>query len=105
MNSTAYNAWRLTSLTQLPAWALALAALALAFAVALSFRGVRSEPSPLRRRVLVSLRVLAALLVFALLLEPGLELRAETRVRARIAVLLDTSRSMRFPTSANGGTR
>jgi uncharacterized membrane protein len=105
MNSTAYNAWRLTSLTQLPAWALALAALALAFAVALSFRGVRSEPSPLRRRVLVSLRVLAALLVFALLLEPGLELRAETRVRARIAVLLDTSRSMRFPASASGGTR
>ena len=62
MPPTAYNAWRLTSLTQLPAWALGLAALALAFAVALSFRGLRSEPSPLRRRVLVSLRVLAALL-------------------------------------------
>jgi len=36
---------------------------------------------------------------------PGVELRAESRVRARIAVLLDTSRSMRFPAAPGGPSR
>lgn len=105
MAPSAYNAWRLTALTQLPGWALGLAAAGLAFAVWLSSRGLRGEPSAPRRLTLLGLRGLAALLVFALLLEPGLELRTETRVRARVAVLLDTSRSMRFPASSAGGSR
>ena len=71
----------------------------------LSWRGFRTEPSRLRRRALFGLRVLAALLVFALLLEPGLELLAQSRVRARIALLFDTSRSMGFPASPRGPTR
>jgi len=100
-----YNAWRITSLSTLPGWALALAALGIAAAVWLSFRGIRSEPSRLRRSVLIGLRVLAGALLLALLLEPGIELRAETRVRARVALLLDTSRSMRFPASTEGTTR
>ncbi len=100
-----FNAWRLTSLTDLPAWALALAAAALAAAVVLGWRGFRSEPAPARRRALLGLRVLAALLVFGLLLEPGLELLAQSRVRARVALLLDTSRSMGFPASPGGPSR
>ncbi|GAC1342557.1 MAG: hypothetical protein NVSMB23_15400 [Myxococcales bacterium] len=103
MGGATYNAWRLTALTELPGWALALAALALAGAVALSARGLRGEPSRGRRGVLLTLRTLAAVLLFALLLEPGLELRAESRVRARVALLIDTSRSMRFPARADGG--
>lgn len=101
----AYNAWRITSLSTLPAWALALAVTALAAAVWLSFRGFRSEPAGLRRRALLGFRLLAALLVLILLLEPGIELSSESRVRARIALLLDTSRSMKFPASPNGPTR
>jgi uncharacterized membrane protein len=54
---------------------------------------------------LLGFRILAALLVLVLLLEPGIELRAESRVRARIALLLDTSRSMRFPASPAGPSR
>ena len=96
----AYNAWRLTALTPLPSWGLALVALALIAALWLSARGVASEPSRARKIVLIALRSLACLLVAALILEPGLELRAETRVRARIALLLDTSKSMRFPAEA-----
>jgi len=42
MNSAAYNAWRITSLSTLPAWVLALALTALLAAVWLSFRGFRS---------------------------------------------------------------
>ena len=40
-----------------------------------------------------------------LLLEPGIELRAESRVRARVALLFDTSRSMKFPAAPSGPTR
>src|SRR3954466_574341 len=84
---SAYNAWRITSLSTLPAWVLALAMAGLLAAVWLSFRGFRSEPAGIRRVALLGFRVLAALLVLALLLEPGLELRSESRVRARIALL------------------
>src|SRR5256885_8829781 len=38
-------------------------------------------------------------------LEPGIELRAESRVRARVALLFDTSRSMKFPAAPSGPTR
>jgi uncharacterized membrane protein len=89
----------------LPGWALLLATVALVAAVWLSFRGFRSEPAGTRRVVLLGFRILAALLVLVLLLEPGIELRAESRVRARIALLLDTSRSMRFPASPGGPSR
>src|SRR5207248_2887898 len=100
-----YNAWRITSLSTLPAWVLALALTALLAAVWLSFRGFRSEPAGLRRRALLGFRLLAALLILILLLEPGIELRSESRVRARIALLFDTSRSMKFPASPAGPTR
>ena len=105
MTSTAYNAWRLTSLSTLPSWALALALCGLAAAVFLSWRGFRSEPRGSRRAALLAFRIVAGLLLFVLLLEPGLELRAETRVRARIALLLDTSRSMKYPASPGGPSR
>ncbi|HET9752532.1 MAG TPA: hypothetical protein VFP52_06205, partial [Myxococcales bacterium] len=102
---TAYNAWRITSLSTLPAWALALAVTALAAGVWLSFRGFRSEPAGARRVALLAFRLLAALLLLVLLLEPGIELRSESRVRARVALLFDTSRSMQFPASPSGPNR
>jgi uncharacterized membrane protein len=89
----------------LPAWALALAATALAAAVWFSFRGFRGEPSRGRRALLLGFRVLAGLLLLSLLFEPGLELRAESRVRARVALLFDTSKSMKFPASPGGASR
>ncbi len=84
---------------------LALAITALVAAVYLSFRGFRSEPAGGRRLALLAFRLLAALLVLVLLLEPGIELRSESRVRARVALLFDTSRSMQFPASPGGPTR
>ncbi len=84
---------------------LALAVTALSAAVWLSFRGFRTEPAGVRRITLLAFRVAAALLLLVLLLEPGIELRAESRVRARVALLFDTSRSMRFPASAGGPSR
>ena len=84
---------------------LALAITALLAAVWLSFRGFRSEPAGARRMALLAFRCAAAVLLFILILEPGLELRSESRVRARIALLLDTSRSMKFPASPSGPSR
>ena len=100
MDTAAYNAWRITALTALPAWALLLALGAVAGGVFATGLGLRGEPSALRKRLLWTLRVVAGLLVLGLLLEAGLELRAETRVKARIALLLDTSKSMRLPAQA-----
>jgi len=84
---------------------LALAVTALATAVWLSFRGFRSDPAGARRVALLGFRLAAALLVLVLLLEPGIELRAESRVRARVALLFDTSRSMKFPAGPSGPSR
>jgi len=84
---------------------LALAVAALAAAVWLSFRGFRSDPAGARRVALLGFRLTAALLVLVLLLEPGIELRAESRVRARVALLFDTSRSMKFPAGPSGPSR
>src|SRR5262245_46922327 len=105
MEETRYNAWRITSLSTLPGWVLVLACAVLCAAIWLSFRGIKAEPSTLRRRILLGLRLAAGALLLVLLLEPGVELRAESRVRARIALLLDTSRSMRFPAAPGGPSR
>ncbi len=100
-----FNDWRLTSLTPLPTWALALAALAAIVAVVAAARGLRSEPKRSRKGVLLALRGASALLLIFLILEPGLELLAKSPVRARVALLLDTSRSMRLPASPGGASR
>jgi uncharacterized membrane protein len=105
MNDGFYNAWRLTTLTPLPPWALALLGLAAVAAVVLAWRGLRAEPRRARRAVLVAIRSGSAVLAVLLLAEPALELLRTARVRNRFAVLVDTSRSMRFPVEAGGPTR
>ena len=100
-----YNAWRITALTPFPHWAVALLVLAAAGAVTLALRGLRGEPRGLRRTALVALRSAAALLALFALVEPAVELLQTARVRNRLAVLVDTSRSMRFPLEAGGPSR
>jgi uncharacterized membrane protein len=99
------DAWRLTALTPLPRWALALLVLAAVAAVALAWRGLRAEPRPGRRAALLALRAGTAVLAVLLLIEPAVELLRTARVRNRFAVLVDTSRSMRFPVEAGGPAR
>jgi len=100
-----YNAWRITALTPFPHWAVALLVLATAGAVTLALRGLRGEPRGLRRTTLLALRSAAALLALFALVEPAVELLQTARVRNRFAVLVDTSRSMRFPLEAGGPSR
>lgn len=105
MEGSAYNAWRLTALTPLPAWALALLGLAAAASVWLAWRGLRGEPRRSRRAILLALRAASALLALFLLAEPAVELLQTARVRNRFAVLVDASRSMAFPVEPDGPTR
>jgi len=105
MDGAVYNAWRLTALTPLPAWALALLVAGALGGVALSWRGLRSEPRRGRRATLLALRAISALLAVFLLVEPAVELLQTARVRNRFAILVDASRSMAFPADVDGPTR
>ncbi len=100
-----YNAWRLTALSPLPLWAIALLAGCALAAVALAWRGLRGETRPRRRAALLALRAASAALAVFLLVEPAVELLQTARVRNRFAVLVDASRSMGFPVEAGGPTR
>ena len=97
-----YNDWRLISTTSVPEfWIIALAIL-LAIALVLSALGA-SRLSLQRRVGLFVLRAAAAAVVLGLILMPAIELRAVSKVRSRVALLLDASRSMDLATPA--GTR
>lgn len=98
----AYNDWRLVSDAAWGDVALYAGSLLFAMALALSIVGLRRVPWR-RRLPLIFLRVAGAALVAFILLEPAIELRAVSRVRSRVAVLIDDSRSMSLATP--GGTR
>ncbi len=74
-------------------------------ALALTWRGLRGEPRRGRRAALLALRTASALLALFLLLEPAVQLLQTARSRLRFAVLVDTSRSMRFPVEPGGTSR
>jgi uncharacterized membrane protein len=101
----AYNDWRLALLSPLPAWGLGLAAAAAGAAVALAWRGLRGEARRGRRTTLLALRAASALLALFLLAEPGVQLLQTARLRNRLALLVDASRSMGFPVEPDGPTR
>lgn len=98
----AYNDWQVVATTTLPQWAQAgLVALALAALVGSAFALAKV---PRRTRLtLMILRVLLAIWVVVLMLQPAIELRAVSRVRTRVALMVDSSRSMGLATQ--GGTR
>ncbi len=81
------------------AWTAAALGVAMAAMVVLSVRQLRSEARPRRRWTLVALRVLTGLLAWGVATQPRwLTERFETR-DGRLAVLVDTSRSMSLPRS------
>ncbi len=105
MGGGGFNAWRLAALSPWPRWALGLLALAALAAVLLAWRGLRGEPRPGRRAALLALRALSAAAALFLLAEPAVQLLQTARVKNRLAILVDTSRSMRFPVEPGGPSR
>jgi uncharacterized membrane protein len=97
------NAWKIVSLSPLPGWALVLVLAAVLASVVLGLIGLRREAHLPRRAVLTGLRLCSALALGALLLEPGLRLVQTVRVKNRLLVLVDSSRSMAFPLGEEGG--
>ncbi len=100
-----FNASRLVALSPLPSWALGLIAVGASVAVYLAWRGLAPEGRSRRRWTLLGLRAAGAALVFLMVLEPGVELMATTKLRGRVAVVLDQSRSMSLPATPGGPTR
>lgn len=105
MDTTAFNAWKLVSLSPLPVWVLGLLAVGLALGVVLAAWGVRRESSRARRWVLWLLRAGAGLAALFFLLEPGIRNLQVARMKNRLAVLVDRSASMNFPVEPGGVTR
>ncbi len=100
-----FNDWRLVALSPLPGWVLALLGIGALAAVVLAWQGLAPEGKSRRRWILVSLRAIGALLAFLILLEPGIELLATTKLRGRVAVVVDESKSMALPARPQGPTR
>jgi uncharacterized membrane protein len=97
--SGAFNDWRWISTNTLPAgW---LIAIALLIAAALIVSVARLQVK--RRGVLIVLRTLGALAVIGAVVMPAIELRAVSKVRSRVALVVDASRSMSMATPS--GTR
>lgn len=88
-----WNDSDLTSLTALPAWALAVAGCLLVGALFLSTTSTRGAPLRLRGG-LFALRLLLCAAVFIVLLEPGRRLLATSREPDRVVVAVDVSASM-----------
>lgn len=105
MEQATFNDWRLVALSPLPGWVLGLLVLAAVVALLSAWRGLLVEKRKTRRRILLALRVLAAAVAVLLVFEPGIELLATSRVRARVAVLVDTSKSMQLPSRVAGPSR
>ena len=89
----AFNDWDLTILSNLPVQVLAVSALALVVAVALSWQSTRGAPTTTRVSLLL-LRIALAVAVFVVLLEPGRRLLATSKDPNRVVVAVDTSASM-----------
>lgn len=98
----AYNDWRLISGAGWSSGVAYVSVALLVLALVLSFWGLRRLAWS-QRGPLLFLRLLAGLLVLFLLFEPAIELRAISRVRSRVAVMIDSSRSMDLATQS--GTR
>ncbi len=92
--------WRLVSLSPLPAWALGLLTVLVLAGVALAVLGLRREPS--KRGGVRSSRCGSSPGRWrcSSLLEPGLRQLRRSRVKNRVAVLVDRSASMGFPVRA-----
>lgn len=93
----AYNDWELVATTTLPVWAQLGLMLLAGLALAATFLGL-GRISRSKRVTLLLLRGLLALWVVALVLQPAIELRAVSRVRTRVALMVDASRSMGLAT-------
>lgn len=105
MESASHDAWKLISLSPLPAWALGVLIALVVFGSALAAWGVRREPARRSRLLLWTLRGLAAVFAIVFLLEPGIRHLQVARVKNRVAVLVDRSASMGFGLKPGGPTR
>jgi uncharacterized membrane protein len=96
---------RWVSLSPLPAAALLGLALAVSVSALLAAYALRREPQRSRKWILRGLRLLAGIGVLLFVAELGTRQVQVARLKTRIAVLVDRSRSMQFPVDDKKETR
>ena len=101
-NPSAYNDWQFSFSSSLSMGARIAIAGLLLLALVMSASGLK-RLNRSRRNFILILRTLAAAMVLWLVLMPAIELRAVSKVRSRVAVLVDDSKSMSLATGE--GTR
>ncbi len=99
-----FEDWKLVLLSPWGTTGLALAAVGIAAALALSIWSLRKQQRWSVRLLLAALRALALAGVLLLVLQPAIQLRSVTRIPNHLALLLDRSRSMGVR-EAEGGAR
>jgi uncharacterized membrane protein len=102
--ATEFNEYRWVFLSPYGRYGLYLGLGAVGAITVLAWRASRGL-SPIRRAFLIGLRGAAAITAMVLFLEPAVELRQVAREPNRIAVLVDSSRSMALAETAQGPTR
>lgn len=104
MDHDIFNEWHWVSLSPFPWWALGLLGLALITGFYWSAFSLKKQDG-WRRGVLLGLRAVSVLALFFLLLEPGKRWMQVTKVKNRVAILLDSSLSMGFSLTSGKQTR
>lgn len=99
-----FNEWRLTLMAPLGWPGRVLAILAAVFILIFAYRALRGDTRR-RRGLLLGLRAGGLAAVLVLVLQPALQLRNVTRLPNHIAVLVDTSESMRVSERGDGESR
>lgn len=99
-----FNEWRLTLMAPMGWPGRVLALVAAALILILAYRALRGDTRR-RRGLLLGLRAGGLLAVLVLVFQPALQLRNVTRQPNHIAVLVDTSESMRVSERGDGETR
>ena len=99
-----FNEWRLTLMAPMGWPGRALVLIAAALILILAYRALRGDTRR-RRGLLLGLRAGGLLAVLVLVFQPALQLRNVTRQPNHIAVLVDTSESMRVSERGDGETR
>jgi uncharacterized membrane protein len=105
IDTSGFDRWALhfSGASSTAAW-IAASVFAILFII-LAWRSVRGAPKRIQALSLFTLRVLSAILILGCLFQPAIRLLKTTRVKTRLAILIDTSESMSVPVQEKGDTR
>ncbi len=94
IDTAGFNRWQLTFLGSLSLWVCLVLVVLGASYLLHSWRGLKPIESRRRRRFLLASRVLFLFLLILIIFQPALEFQKASRIKNKVAILIDTSGSM-----------